>query len=348
MSQDESVILPRRLDRFVENSLLRRLDPARRRLLHALLAVTIGLGVGLSCWHPELSSLTLLFPCVVFVFFGGPVETGILWVAAFAWLCPRPLEVGAFAAAVAVGSLFARVTADRYRECRGRELELEKAIELARRRQQQLEPPARQVLYGCLEVSTWMQVSRRLGGDFLVVERMDGERVSVVLGDVMGKGLPAALVAAYLEGVYRYLARQGLGPAAILSELNRSLAAFAPEEVLFATAVCLQVDLREGLWTVSRAGHELPSWLELAGPAHLPLGLDSEMRYTQLSVPLRLGDRVLFGSDGATELLGPLTELDLSQGLEPLASRLSGALDDDATLALFQVLACPGPQPLPA
>jgi serine phosphatase RsbU (regulator of sigma subunit) len=178
---------------------------------------------------------------------------------------------------------------------------------------------------------------RQLGGDFLCVRTLDDRRVSLILGDVMGKGLPAGLVAVYLEGVYLQLTGE---PAEILTTLNRCLAAFAPHEALFATAVCVEADLEQNLWKVSRAGHELPSRADLGGPPHLPLGLDPEEVFTQVCAPLVLGERVLLASDGVTDRLGALAALRLEGGLAPLVELLDrgGPLSDDASLAMVRVL----------
>ena len=331
--------LPTRLDSFVESALLGTLDPMRRRLLTGELALAAVGGATWGCWHPEMASLSLLFPAVVLAFFGCPARWGLAWVALFSWLRPVPLEVAEFGLAVAVGTLFAHVTVDRYRQSRTRQLELERVLDLARRRQQQLEPAPRQVLLERLEVTCWMRMSRQLGGDFLCVERLDDQRVTIILGDVMGKGLAAAMVAVSLEGVCHQLADRGLEPAQIVAGLNRSLAGFAPQDTLFATAICLEVDFGQHLWKVCRAGHELPSRADLAGLPHLPLGLDPRLDFTQSTAPLRVGESLLLASDGATDVLGDLQALDVTRGLPPRVAHLGEERADDATLALLRVLA---------
>lgn len=337
--------LPRRVDRFVEHALLGDLRPRQLAFLRALLALNSLTGLVVAWARPDLADLALLFPCVVLAFFGAPSPLAGGWVAAFAWLQPEPVRIATFTTAVLVGTLFASVTSERYRQSRTRELELEKAVELARRRQRQLEPPGLQVLLGRLEVACSMQISRQLGGDFLCVEPLSGDRISVVLGDVMGKGLPAGLVAVYLEGVCRQLADRGLEPAPLLTSLNRSLAGFEEADPLFATALCVEVDFREGCWKVARAGHELPVLASQAipGDAHLPLGLDPRLEFGQVRLPLRAGDCLVMVTDGVTDEVGPLEEAALPNGtaaevLADLMARVGSRLTDDATVAVLRLL----------
>jgi len=337
--------LPTRVDRFVEHALLGDLARGRLALLRFLLALNALTGFIVSWLHPDLASLALLFPCVVLEFFGSRPALVLAWIVLYGLLQPDPLRLATFTVAVLVGSLFARITAERYRQSRTRELELEKAVELARRRQSQLEPPALQVLLGRLEVAASMQVCRQLGGDFLCVETLDEHRVSVVLGDVMGKGLPSGLVAVYLEGVCRQLADQGLEPAALLTGLNRGLAGFDPSEPLFATAVCVEADFLQGCWKVARAGHELPvmGGRPVEGEAHLPLGLDPGLEVTQVRLPLQPGDCLVLVSDGVTDKLGSLEDAGFlttgpaAEVLAALVARLEPPLDDDATLAVLRI-----------
>ena len=337
--------LPSRLDRFVEHALLGELRAGRRRLLQGLLAANALAGVVLGWAHPHVAALALLFPCVVLVFFGAPVLSTLGWVILFAVLNPDGIDViFAFALAVLVGSLFAHVTADRYRKSRTRELELEKAVDLARRRQKQLEPPARQVLLGRLEVACFLEVCRQLGGDFLCVRTLGEERVSVVLGDVIGKGLPAGLVAVYLEGVCRQLGDLGLEPGPLLTALNHSLVGFDDDDPLFATAICVEADFAAGRWKLARAGHEIPvmGGQPIVLEAHLPLGLVPGLQVSQIELPLNPGDSLVLASDGVTDRLGSLEEAGIRPGpasevLAELAARLGNGLEDDATIAVLSI-----------
>lgn len=336
--------LPARLDRFVEHALLGDLMPSRQRILHALLALNAGLGVGVAFLQPEVAALALLFPCLVLVFFGAPGRYSLIWIGLFALLQPTLAEVSAFTLAVLLGSLFAHVTAERYRQSRTRELELERAMAMARRRQKQLEPPARQMLLGRLEVASYLQVCRSLGGDFLCVRTYGGDRASVVLGDVMGKGLPAGLVAVYLEGVCHQLGDLGLEPGPLLTALNHSLTSFETEDPLFATAVCVEADFAAGRWKVARAGHEVPvlGGQAVEMEAHLPLGLQPGMDVAQVELPLNPGDSLVLVSDGVTDRLGPLEEAGVGPGsaaqvLASLVARLGEGLEDDATIAVLSI-----------
>lgn len=173
-------------------------------------------------------------------------------------------------------------------------------LKLARRVQQALEPPATFRL-GPLEVATSLQICAELGGDLLCF-RTAPRWIGILLGDVMGKGVEAALAAAYLEGLYDELAR-ACGPREILEIVNhRFWQRFRGE--LFATLLCGQLDLGTGRWVVARAGHppalllRADGGLSLLDPAGIPIGIEDGESYEQLAVPALPGDDLLLASDG--------------------------------------------------
>lgn len=173
-------------------------------------------------------------------------------------------------------------------------------LKLARHIQKALEPPAAFRL-GPLEIATSMQVCAELGGDLLCF-RTAPRWIGVLIGDVMGKGVEAALAAAYLEGLYDELARE-CTPREIVEIINfRFWQRFRGE--LFATLLCAQLDLGKGRWVVARAGHPPGLLLRADGslttlePAGLPIGIQEEDHYPQIAVPMLPGDDLLLATDG--------------------------------------------------
>lgn len=142
--------------------------------------------------------------------------------------------------------------------------------------------------------------AQEVGGDFYqVLEQDDGAQL-VVVGDVSGKGLKAAMTGTLALGALRTLAKGGLRPGAVLSGLNRQIAETA--EGGFITCVCVRLE-PEGGATVANAGHLPPYWNgeEVALAPNLPLGIVQEVHYEERTVYLKPGDRMLLLSDGVVE-----------------------------------------------
>lgn len=150
--------------------------------------------------------------------------------------------------------------------------------------------------------------AQEVGGDFYqILQQSDGAQL-VVLGDVSGKGLKAAMTSTLALGALRALASELLGPAAVLTRLNRQIAETA--EGGFITCVCLRLE-QDGALRIANAGH-LPPYRngeELVVDADLPLGIVAECAYAERSFQLAYGDRLMLLSDGVVEARSGAGEL---------------------------------------
>ena len=156
-----------------------------------------------------------------------------------------------------------------------------------------------------LDVHATIEPARHVGGDLFEVLRVSDDRVVLALGDVCGKGIPAALFMAVTVTLLRTLARQCQGPGEILKRLNEELAAQNPRG-MFVTMVCLEV--RGGRVTCANAGHDAPLLAGRAGPPRpvfpssgTVLGLFPGQEYGNESLDLDPGDGILLYTDGVTE-----------------------------------------------
>jgi sigma-B regulation protein RsbU (phosphoserine phosphatase) len=104
------------------------------------------------------------------------------------------------------------------------------------------------------EVHAVLEPALQVGGDLYEVLRLGPDRLLVALGDVSGKGIPAALFMAVTMTLLRSLARQGFAPSDILRQLNDELLAQNPRG-MFVTMQCLLFDLASGEVTCASAGH---------------------------------------------------------------------------------------------
>ena len=139
-----------------------------------------------------------------------------------------------------------------------------------------------------------------VGGDFFQVIPLKSGRTLIVIGDVSGKGLRAAMIVSMIVGTLRTVSGYTEEPAEILGELNHRLCGHMHEG--FAT--CLAVRLEEkGRLRLANAGH-LPPYVngtEVQLPGSLPLGLAESTAYEQTSLEMAAGDAIVLLTDGIAE-----------------------------------------------
>jgi sigma-B regulation protein RsbU (phosphoserine phosphatase) len=166
----------------------------------------------------------------------------------------------------------------------------------AARSVQELMIPQQNVRTPGFEVDSAYVPAQEVGGDFFHVQATDDGGLLVVIGDVAGKGLTAAMNVSMLMGALRQSRERG--PAKILGALNRVLV--GSESFTTCQAAWFGAD---GELTVANAGH-LPPYLnsqEVAIPGGLPLGVLQDGEYPETRLYLHPGDRILMYSDGVVE-----------------------------------------------
>jgi len=151
--------------------------------------------------------------------------------------------------------------------------------------------------------------SRRVGGDFYDAVCLWPRRIGLLLGDVAGKGIPAALQMARLMGEFRACVSHRSDPAGVMQVLNGLLCQRNVPWTSFVTAQYLVLDLAQGFVQFICAGHP-PILLcrangqmeRLGAVSNIPLGIDANFVYCQETQRLAPGDRLLLYSDGAYEV----------------------------------------------
>ncbi len=148
--------------------------------------------------------------------------------------------------------------------------------------------------------------AKTVGGDFYDFVRIGADKASVLIGDVSGKGVPAALTMAQLLAEFRLLARDIASPAEIIARLNANMTRRS-RRGMFCTLCCAQIDLGDGQLVWANAGH-LPAVLigkdgnafigEASGP---PVGIVDEAAWPEESRRLLPGETVLYCTDGILE-----------------------------------------------
>ncbi|MGW9374644.1 SpoIIE family protein phosphatase [Streptomyces xanthophaeus] len=213
-------------------------------------------------------------------------------------------------------------------------------------------PPGIEIAHRYLPASDVNEV----GGDWYDVLPLSGGRAALIIGDVMGHGIAAAAVMGRLSATVRALARLDMPPAALLHQLEATLADLA--EPMLATFLYVVCDPASGNCTVTRAGHPPPAVAEpdgtvrlVATPPGVPLGVGG-IAFTTTEITLPPGSVLVLYTDGLIEarssdiddrlreLTGLLTESQqpLDQLCDSLITHLVPAsADDDIALLVARI-----------
>jgi sigma-B regulation protein RsbU (phosphoserine phosphatase) len=218
---------------------------------------------------------------------------------------------------------------------------LARELKLAREIQESMLPQHLPRLPG-FELSARMLAARMIGGDFYDVLPLGADRLGLVVGDVSGKGVPAALFMALTCSLLRAEASRTESPEETLRAVNRHLLTYFTHS-MFVTVLFGILDRATRRFDFARAGHDLPLILDsrgaqqsfILGRGH-PLGLFPNPALDVQTAVLPPGGLMLLYSDGATEAMNQEYEL---FGVERIVETVRQRLDASAQHLCAHVLA---------
>jgi sigma-B regulation protein RsbU (phosphoserine phosphatase) len=187
----------------------------------------------------------------------------------------------------------------RFARTRRDEQRMEAELESARMVQNVLIPSKIPAIAGFAIASVYKPASQ-VGGDFFQIIPLQHGGILAVIGDVSGKGMPAAMTVSLLVGTVRTLAHFTESPGDILAAMNQRMLARSAGG--FTTCLVLRADA-DGVLTVANAGH-IPPYLagkELLLVNGLPLGLDTDEIYPESNFLLAPGEQLTLLTDGVVE-----------------------------------------------
>ncbi|MBS0660892.1 MAG: SpoIIE family protein phosphatase [Verrucomicrobia bacterium] len=166
-----------------------------------------------------------------------------------------------------------------------------------------------------LQFAAHYQPAREVGGDFYDVFEFDSDEIYFVIGDVAGKGVPAALLMAQSLSLLRLIVAQNLEPGEAMTRWNKAMC----ERIVrgfFVTAALGRIIPSQRRMEMACAGHCLPVLVKPDGTAkeieiksRAPLGMLANKRYETTSMQFESGDWVAFYTDGLSESHGPGSQL---------------------------------------
>ena len=171
-----------------------------------------------------------------------------------------------------------------------------------------------------LNIASYSEASMGIDGDFYAFTEIGADAIEIITGDVMGKGVLAAMIGAGIKSSYRALVTQAVidargeypDAARIVNQLHREITPQLIQLNTFVTMSLLRIDRRAGTLTWVNAGHtplllasgDQPSLRQLSSD-NLPLGVLEDEVYAAFSTPLTRGDTLMSYSDGITEACDP-------------------------------------------
>ena len=203
------------------------------------------------------------------------------------------------------------------------EQELEKAREI----QEGLLPKKIPQVRG-LEVAGAWQPARVVGGDYYDVLKFSDRKLGICIGDVVGKGITAALLMANLQASFRAFAEEGVLPGAVCGKLHGVISNNVATEKFVTFCYCT-IDAAEKRLTYASAGHCPPLLLRSSGQVislregGTPLGILPGREYRDTEAQLEAGDRLILYTDGLTEAMNAEEQEFGERRLEELGKRNS-------------------------
>jgi hypothetical protein len=220
-------------------------------------------------------------------------------------------------------AIFVLLSRSAWKTWRARD-ELRVEFEAAREVQERLVTPARDV--PGFRIESVYAPAKQVGGDFFRVLPGEDESLLIVMGDVSGKGLKAAMTVSAIMGALRGCdSRQ---PASILDFLNRVLHG----QVSGFVTCCVTHIATCGTMTFANAGNPAPNrnGQEMAVEPGLPLGMAAESCYAETCYKIAPGDRLTFVSDGVVEATDPQGELYGFDRTQAISSHSANAIAEAA------------------
>ena len=210
---------------------------------------------------------------------------------------------------------------------------IESELDMARRIQLSMMPnlfppfPERKEFY----LHAYVDPAREVGGDFYDYFFIDDDHLCLVIADVSGKGVPAALFMMAAKIILKSYAMQGKSPAEILTATNRAICENNPQD-MFVTVWLGVLELSTGNLTAVNAGHEYPAVkradgrFEVIKTKHsLFIGGMDDVTYKEYELDLKPGDKIFVYTDGLPEATDSAGEM---LGMDRMTDALNEYLDE--------------------
>jgi len=209
---------------------------------------------------------------------------------------------------------------------------IEEELQIAKNIQMDLVPKEDAAFEG-LDISGLTQPAKSIGGDFYDLIKLSDKKILIVVADVAGKGIPAALYMSKVQAMIKFAAKVFKTPKEILVEINKQIYEKF-EKKTFVTMIIALFDLEKMKVSIARAGHTPVIFsrngkLEILKNQGMGLGLDYEQLFDsnldETEMNIKHDNLFLFYSDGLSEAMNPNKE---EYGLERILKMLDETRND--------------------
>ncbi len=216
---------------------------------------------------------------------------------------------------------------------------LEEQLQIAKNVQSSLLPSDPPKLSG-YDIDAVCIPTFEIGGDYFDYIRIDENKIGLVVADVSGDGVPAALIMAAFRALLRNQIRIVQEPHIVMNYLNKQVSGFCRKRD-FITAFYGCINLKEHIFTYTNCGHNHPivmdssgkiDFLDKNGPS---LNIVKNADYKSFSIKLNEGESVIFYTDGVTEIFNDIKE---EYGLERLKQVLKCSSEESASGIIKNVI----------
>lgn len=180
-----------------------------------------------------------------------------------------------------------------------------------------------------LDIAASMHAAKDVGGDFYDFFRIDDDHIGLVIADVSGKGIPAAIFMAVSRTILRTTAIQGMSPSVCMTRSN-ALIAKESYESMFVTVFYGIYDIKTGEICYTNAGHNAPCILRKSGEVSvlpksmdLMVGILDDYEYPEAKCQLDPGDMIFTFTDGVTEAMNVDNQMFSDERLHSILSRMT-------------------------
>jgi sigma-B regulation protein RsbU (phosphoserine phosphatase) len=222
---------------------------------------------------------------------------------------------------------------------------LERELETARKIQQSLLPQSPPIVAG-LDIGIYNQTATQVGGDFYHLTMLfSGGEMGIAIGDVAGKGMPAALIMANIQASIRMYSESKYSPKEIMRKLNDHLCPICQliEEHRFVTLFYGVLDTENQCFVYCNAGHNYPlvfkengTIYELSDNGDIPCGIFENILYEEGNIKLEKNDIMLFYTDGIIEAMNLNNEMFGEDRLRNIVLKNRNLCPDDIISCIYE------------
>ena len=221
---------------------------------------------------------------------------------------------------------------------------LQRELEIAAEIQTSLLPHGLPEIPG-LEFAVASLPATEVGGDFYDFISLDDDCLGIVVGDVAGKGVPAAMLTSLARTILRVESGYGHSPQRVITQTNQALIQDLQRAEMFVTALVAYLNREDLTLTYANAGHTPGLWwradqgmFELLPATTPPLGIHIDDTGSNQTLQLSPGDFVLFYTDGVNEAMSPDEQPFGSDRLKKALTTLAGSTADDLVQSVLSAV----------